>query len=237
MRTSFSSPQSMKFLLPLLILLFTFGTAVAQQAGTVLPLKVIVFGDSITAGNMLPKDQRSQVWGNLVEQQSQGKLQMVNEGKGGRLTNSLAEFNVMLARQSQAGFLVIALGMNDSRDIKADCVPHAVSHIQAMIELARAAYGKIPILLVGPTNIRKDALGPTRSLGDQREAKLQELGTAFAALAAQTGCDFVNLYGTVPEASLTKDGVHPDSAGNQAIAGVILPKLLSDAKSPALPAP
>jgi acyl-CoA thioesterase I len=236
MRTSFSSPQSMKFLLPLLILLFTFGTTVAQQAGPV-PLKVIVFGDSITAGNMLPKDQRSQVWVNLVEQQSQGKLQMVNEGKGGRLTNSLAEFKAMLARQSQAGFLVIALGMNDSRDIKADCVPHAVSHIQTMIELARAAYGKIPILLVGPTNIRKDALGPTRSLGDQREAKLQELGTAFAALAAQTGCDFVNLYGTVPEASLTKDGVHPDSAGNQAIAGVILPKLLSDAKSPALPAP
>ena len=236
MRTSFSSPQSMKFLLPLLILLFTFGTTVAQQAGPV-PLKVIVFGDSITAGNMLPKDQRSQVWVNLVEQQSQGKLQMVNEGKGGRLTNSLAEFKAMLARQSQAGFLVIALGMNDSRDIKADCVPHAVSHIQTMIELARAAYGKIPILLVGPTNIRKDALGPTRSLGDQREAKLQELGTAFAALAAQTGCDFVSLYGTVPEASLTKDGVHPDSVGNQAIAGVILPKLLSDAKSPALPAP
>jgi acyl-CoA thioesterase I len=225
----------MKYLLSLLISFFAFGTAVAQQAKAVPMLKVVVFGDSITAGNMLPKDQRSQVWVNLVEQQSQGKLQMVNEGKGGRPTDSVTEFKAMLARQPHADLLVIALGMNDSRDIKEDCVPHAVSHLQAMIELARAAYGKIPILLVGPTNIRKDALGPSRPIADQRAAKLRELGAAFAVLAAQTGCDFVSLYGKVPETSLTKDGVHPDIAGNQAIAAVILPELVS--KSPAPHAP
>lgn len=227
----------MKFLLPLLLSLFSIGTSVAQPAAAASPLKVIVFGDSITAGNMLPKDQRSQVWVNLILQQSQGKFQMVNEGKGGRPTDSVTEFKAMLAHRPQADLLVIALGMNDSRDISNDCVPKAVSHIQAMIELARAAYGKIPILLVGPTNIRKDALGPSRPIADQRDAKLRDLGTAFAALATQTGCDFVSLYGKVPDTSLAKDGVHPDIAGNQAIADVILPKLVSDAKSPARAAP
>jgi len=214
--------------LRLLALPLAFGSAAfAQQTAAVKPLTVIVFGDSITAGNMLPADQHSQVWVNIVETQSQGKLQLVNEGKGGRPTDSVAEFTAMLARHPRADGLVLALGMNDSRDITDGCVPGAVKHLRAMVELARKAYGKIPILIVGPSNICKDALGPSKPIANQRDAKLRELGDAFAILAAQTGCDFVSLYGVVPATSLSKDGVHPDVAGNEAIAQVMLPKLLS----------
>jgi acyl-CoA thioesterase-1 len=179
---------------------------------------------------MLPVGQRSQVWVNIVESRSNGELQLVNEGKGGRPTDSEAEFKAMLARHPNMDGLVIALGTNDSRNIKEDCVPNALKHIQAMVTLARSIHDKLPILIVGPPNIRKDALGATRTIGDQRETKLRELGAAFATLAKQTGCDFVSLYGALPEASLTRDGVHPDVAGNEAIANVILPKLLPAAR-------
>lgn len=195
------------------------------------PRVVIVFGDSITAGSALPKDQQSQVWVRLVEARSEGKLQMINEGKGGRPTDSVKEFDAMLQRQPKDDLLVIALGMNDSRDITEQCVPKAVANVRAMIAAARAKYGgNLSVLLVGPTNIRKDALGPTKPIADQRDAKLRELGTAFEALAKELHCDFTSLYGAVPEASLTKDGVHPDAAGNEAIAQALLPKLLPSAR-------
>jgi acyl-CoA thioesterase-1 len=191
------------------------------------PRVVVVFGDSITAGSALPKDQQSQLWLRLVEARSDGKLQMLNEGKGGRPTDSLKEFDAMLQRQPKADLLVILLGTNDSRDITDQCVPKAVANERAMITKARDHWGKeLAILLVGPTNIRKDALGPTRPIADQRDARLRELGVAFEVLAKETHCEFTSLYGVVPAASLAKDGVHPDPAGNEAIAQALLPKLL-----------
>jgi acyl-CoA thioesterase-1 len=187
------------------------------------PCVVVVFGDSITAGGALPAAERSQAWVRLVEKQAAGKLRLVNEGKGGRPTDSVKDFDAMLLRNPHADVLVIALSTNDSRDITDACVPKAVKNIRAMVEGGRKAYGpKLRVLLVGPPNIRKDALGPTKPIADQRDAKLRELGAAFAKLAVETQCEFVSLYGAVPAASLTRDGVHPDAAGNAAIAKVLL---------------
>ena len=133
----------------------------------------------------------------------------------------------MLAKQPKPDGLVIALGMNDSRDITEKCVPLAVANLRYMIEQARKAYGeKLPVLLVGPTNINKAALGPTKPIANEREGKLKDMGTAFEKLAQETHCDFVSLFGVVPETSLTKDGVHPDVAGNVAIAAALKPNLL-----------
>ena len=191
------------------------------------PRVVIVFGDSIAAGSALPKDQQTQVWVRLVEVQSEGKLQMLNEGKGGRPTDSVKEFETTLTRRPKADLLIIALGTNDSRDISEQCVPKAVANVRAMITKARDQYGRdLAVLLVGPPNIRKDALGPTKPIADQRDAKLRELGAGFEALARELRCDFTSLYGVIPEASLAKDGVHPDVAGNEAIAHAMLPRLL-----------
>ena len=200
----------------LLLLALSFGV-VAQSPRP--PYTVIVFGDSITEGGALPKDQRDRVWVKQVEAQSNGTLILLNEGKGGRPTDSMKDFEAMLQRRPKADALVIALGMNDSRDITTHCVPKAVANVRAMVAKARQAHGeKFPVLLVGPTNINRAALGPTKSIGAQRETNLRELGSAFAQLAIETHCEFTSLFGVVPEASLLKDGVHPDAEGNAAIA-------------------
>src|SRR6516162_7475365 len=101
-------------------LYFLLLTAVLQFAPLlhgVEPRVVIVFGDSITAGNALPPADQPHVWVRVVEERSEGALQMVNEGKGGRPTDSVKEFGQMLARHEHADVLVLALGTNDSRDI------------------------------------------------------------------------------------------------------------------------
>ena len=58
----------------------------------------MVFGDSITAGSALSPGDRPHAWVRLVEEQSDGHLQMLNEGKGGRPTDSVKEFTEMLKR-------------------------------------------------------------------------------------------------------------------------------------------
>ncbi|MEI7728285.1 MAG: SGNH/GDSL hydrolase family protein [Verrucomicrobiota bacterium] len=205
------------------LLMFTMAASLLAAAE---PRTVVVFGDSITQGGALPKNDRTNAWVNVVERTSQGRLKMVNEGKGGRPTDSVKEFDAMLVCHPRADALVIALGTNDSRDTTDKCVPKAVANIQAMIARARKAWGeKLPVLLVGPPNINKSALGPTKPIANEREAKLRELGEAFARLAKDQRCEYGTLFGVVPESSMTKDGVHPDSAGNAAIASAMLPKI------------
>lgn len=200
----------------------TPATAPATPPPAGATLTVVVFGDSIAEGGALPKDQRAKAWVNVVQAESGGRLALVNEGKGGRPTDSVKEFDAMLARRPHADVLVIALGINDSRDVTDACVPKAVANVRAMVDRGRRAYGPgVRVLLVGPPNIRKDALGPTKPIADQREAKVRELGAAFEALAKEVGGEFVSLYGVVPPESLTKDGVHPDAAGNAAIAKIM----------------
>ena len=191
------------------------------------PRTVVVFGDSITAGSAMAGNEREQLWLRVIERESKGKLHLINEGKGGRPTASRAEFDAMLDRQPRMDQLVIALGMNDSRDLSDNCVPKAVANVRYMIEQARHKYGAaLPVLLVGPSNLNKEALVATKPIAKEREAKLKELGAAFEQLAKDTPCDYVSLFGVVPESSLTKDGVHPDASGNQPIAQTIKAKLL-----------
>lgn len=191
------------------------------------PRLVVVFGDSITQGGALPVADRARVWVALVETNSTGRLKLVNEGKGGRPTASVKEFEAMLTRHPRADQLVIALGTNDSRDLTDECVPKAVANLRTMVVKARQAWGDpLRVLLVGPPNINKAALGPTKPIANEREAKLREQGAAFEKLARELGCEFTSLFGVVPDASLTKDGVHPDAAGNEVIARALLPILL-----------
>jgi acyl-CoA thioesterase-1 len=186
------------------------------------PRTVVVFGDSISAGSNLPAGDQDKLWLRIIEKDANGTLTMVNEGKGGRPTASRPEFDAMLARQPKMDLLVIALGMNDSRDITESCVPKAVDNLRYMITRARQKHGAaLTVLLAGPSNINKSTLGPTKPIANEREAKLKELGAAFEKLARETKCGYVSLFGCVPETSLTKDGVHPDGAGNAAIAEVM----------------
>lgn len=209
----------------LLLLLVALTLNVSADV-TAQPRTVIVFGDSITAGSALPQADKERAWIKRIEADSAGTLILINEGKGGRPTNSVMEFEAMLQRHPKADAVVIALGMNDSRDITAACVPKAVAHVRSMIEKARLAYGqKLPVLLLGPTNINQAALGPTKPIGNEREAKLVELGEAFAHLAKDMQSQYLSLFGSVPDGCLLKDGVHPDAEGNAALAKMLGPKL------------
>jgi len=167
----------------------------------------------------MPPEEQPRVWPNVVEELSGGTFRAINEGRGGRPTDSVAEFRDALQRHgAHFDLLVIALGANDARDISGHCVPNALRNLREMVRLAREARPGLPILLAGPPNIRKGALGPTRPIGDQRDQNLRDLTAAYEPLARELACDFVPLYGVLPPESLAVDGVHPDARGNAPLA-------------------
>lgn len=198
--------------------------AEAAVAGTA---TVVVFGDSIATGNALPKSERDHAWVLRVEQLSLGRLYMVNEGKPGRRTSSVDEFAEMLARRSHIDALVIALGTNDSSELTETAVGAATDHLRAMIELARARRARLPVLVVAPPDLRPDRLRAGKEIGQRRVAQISALTAAFEHLSVEMGCAFASLHSVVPKSSLVADGMHPDSAGNEAIAQYLLPRLLA----------
>ncbi len=177
----------------------------------------------------MPEDEKTSLWLLLVEKKADGQLKLINEGKGGRPTASVEEFRAALKKHASFEVLLISLGTNDSRDISEKCVPAAVANIEQMIVLVREAKPRLRVLLVGPPNINKNALGPTKPIANEREQKLKDLNEAFKKLAQENQCEFVSLFGAVPNESLLRDGVHPDAKGNEAIAAVIYKALLPDA--------
>ena len=205
--------------------LCSFAVAGCTQEAVPSPKIVVIYGDSITTGELL-KDKQER-WASQVESQAGGALQVINEGKGGRPTNSLGDFEAMMKRRSRMDALVIALGGNDARDVSGRCVPNALRNVKTMVVRARESYGAaLPILLVAPTNIRKDALGPSKPIANEREANLIALNDAYPILAKEQNCAFVSTYDVVPHESLKVDGVHPDAFGHAEIAKVMLPAIL-----------
>jgi len=188
------------------------------------PRTVIAYGDSLTEG----KSGGESAWVKLLERDSGGQLKVINEGKGGRATgDGKWDFDKMTARQPRADTIVIALCTNDSRDLKPESITKATSNVRYMIDRARQCYGPwVKLLIIGPPNINKAALVATKPIANEREAQLKALGAAFEALAKEKQCDFVSLFGAVPEETLTKDGVHPDATGHAAMAKVLKGRLL-----------
>lgn len=200
-------------------------SAPAQAA----PKVVVAYGDSITLGNALPEAQRGGVWVTRVAQMSGGRLVLVNEGRGGRWARQLDEFDAMLRRQAHADVLVLALGTNDSNEASAQMVARTTGNLRTMIERARRAWGPaLRVVIVGPPQLRPDRRPDARA-AVERNGRLRALNRSFEALAREARAQFKSLYGVPPDASLEADGMHPDAAGNEAIARALYPVLLEAA--------
>lgn len=187
--------------------------------------RILVFGDSICAGSDIPDGGPADAWPNLVA--ADAGLEIANRSRGGRPTASLDEFvPVWDAESALRGpdILLIALGTNDSRDLSTGMVAAAVANIDAMLQHARRSWTGRAIL-VGPYNINPDALRQTHGIRHERARNLILLNEAYAAYAARSGCGFLPLHGSIPLSCLLADGVHPDRAGNVAIAESALPRL------------
>lgn len=190
---------------------------------------LLVFGDSLSSAEALPKDKKAGVWPGLLETQAQGWLGVINESKPARTTSAVTDFDAVLKkkRTTPPDLIVIMLGTEDTRDPSPQCVPRAVNNLRALVTAARRKLGpQFPVLLIAPPNLRKSDLPPGAATPEQRSASLKALADAIAKLAQETKCAFASAQGVIPEEHFAKGGLLPDENGHIALANAFLPVVL-----------
>ena len=175
------------------------------------PIKIVAFGDSLTAGYMLPPDNAFPVVLGKALKARGHNVEMINAGVSGDTTSAGLE-RIAWAIPADADAVILELGANDA--LRGLDPATAKQNLTAMIKLIQAQ--KTDILLAG-------MLAP-RSMG---EPYTKAFDAIFPDLAAQYGLllypFFVEKTALNPQLSLS-DGLHPNAKGVEAIVAGILPK-------------
>jgi acyl-CoA thioesterase-1 len=174
------------------------------------PPRIVVLGDSLTAGLGIPRDQAYPALLQRKIQEAGIPLEVVNAGISGDTTaDGLRRTNWAL--EGDVRLLIVALGANDG--LRGLPTSQMKTNLQSIIHRARQR--AIPVLLVG--------MEAPPNFGEQYAAAFRQV---FQDLARENKVTFVPflLEGVAGVSDLNQpDGVHPTSAGAARIADHLWP--------------
>ena len=193
----------------------TFATPVAAQTASPAkgaPLKIVAFGDSLTAGYGLSAQDAFPA---VLERALKAKghnVEIENAGvSGDTASGGLARLDWSIADGTDA--VIVELGANDMlRGVEPKVTRQALDDI-----LAKLKARNIPVLLSG-----------MRAAPNMGPDYLREYEAIFPALAQKYDVVFYPFFldGVAADPKLAlRDGVHPNGAGVQIIVDGILPKV------------
>jgi len=177
------------------------------------PLRVVAFGDSLSAGYLLPADA---AFPNQLERRLRADgfdAKIVNAGVSGDTTaGGLSRIDWSLA--DNPGAAIVELGSNDA--LRGIDPAQTEKNLSAILARLKAAH--VPVLLLG--------MRAPRNLGPEYAAQFDPI---YPRLAKQYGDDlypFV-LDGVALNPKLNQaDGIHPNPAGEKIVADRIYPYVL-----------
>jgi lysophospholipase L1-like esterase len=195
---------------------------------------VVFYGDSITHHN----DYVAFLALFYATRYPEAGIRFRNAGVGGNRTSSaLPRFGQDVADRSPA-LVAVLFGMNDGnqRDFDAGTLTTFQQGLRTI--LARIdAETQAKVVLLGPTYFDRDEKLRHRTsdepVAEDYNGVLVRFGTAVAEIARDRGCPFVDLNALLaeatrrlravdPAATLSRDGVHPTTAGHFVIATALL---------------
>lgn len=191
------------------LIVFMFGHHMAAYAK---PLTLVAFGDSLTAGYLLPQDQGFPA---VLERELKARghdVVVINGGVSGDTTaDGLARLDWTIP--DGVSGIILELGANDMLRGLDPTIPR--NNLREI--LTRLQARKIPVLLMGmkaQTNFGPDYLGAFDSIYPDmaHEFNLPLYGFFLEGVAGH------------PDLSL-QDGLHPNAAGVQKIVGLTLPMM------------
>ncbi|MFU8860990.1 MAG: arylesterase [Cyclonatronaceae bacterium] len=194
-----------------MILLFLFLLALqGQYSPADEPVNILFFGDSITAGYGIDKDQAFPAHIQDKLDSLNWNARAINAGLSGETSSGGLRRIDWLLRQ-RIDIMVLELGANDGlRGIDLD-LTH--SNLQAIIDRTRTVYPEADIVIAGmqvPPNLGRDYTDQFR--------------TMFISLAENNDATLIPfiLEGVagIPELNLP-DGIHPTDEGHQIIADTV----------------
>jgi len=176
------------------------------------PLRILVLGDSLTAGYGLPAEEAFPVQLEQALRQTGRTVKVLNGGVSGDTTaGGLARLDWALADKPQ--LVIIELGANDAlRGLPPEQTRHNLDAI-----MTRLKQQGIAVLLTG--------MRAPRNLGSDYYNKFDQI---YPELAARHGVAFFPFFldgvAAVPKFN-QEDGIHPNPAGVRLIVCNLLPTL------------
>lgn len=166
---------------------------------------ILAFGDSLTAGYRLDRDQ---AWPTLLQKQidqANMKYRVINAGISGETTaGGLARLPALLAREKPR-LVILELGANDA--LRGLSLSQAKNNLERMIQMSKASGAEV--LLVGmriPPNY-----------GSAYARKFQQMYPDLARAHKTAFLPFL-LEGVAGNFALNlDDGIHPNAAGQRII--------------------
>ncbi len=197
-----------------------FPQALTANDSAFSPPRVLVLGDSLTAGYGLPLDLAFPARLEAALQRAGKNVSVINAGVSGDTSaGGLARLEWALADAPQ--LVIVELGANDA--LRGLDPQQTFANLDAILERLKAA--GVPALLAG--------MKAPRNLGADYVAAFDRI---YPELAARHGVPLYPFFlnGVAGDAKLNlADGIHPNAAGVEKIVDGILPmvlKLLSKGK-------
>ena len=187
--------------------------------------RVLCYGDSITRGTYIDgKYQTTLNWVSLAQEKAPETVKFINAGRSGRSTSDLQNIELYFDRHRQIDHAILFLGVNDLRVSTEEVLQSCVANTKKTIERLRQVYGEnlnltilsSPGLSVG--NISKRFYN--KGYNEKEHAMLDKLRAQYSSLAKETGCHYVDLWGTVSKENYS-DGLHPNKQGQEQIANKV----------------
>jgi acyl-CoA thioesterase-1 len=198
-------------LMAIVNLLFAASFGVAQAADDAAPIRIVAFGDSLTAGYMLPPSEAFPVQLAEALKAKGTAVDIANAGVSGDTTAAgLERFDWAIHEGTEA--VIVELGANDAlRGIDPDETRRNLDAI-----LSRLKARNIEVLLAG--------MAAPKNWGKEYEARFATIYTDLAAKHDVLLYPFF-LEGVALDGKLNmQDGLHPTGAGVGVIVRGILPK-------------
>jgi acyl-CoA thioesterase-1 len=196
--------------LALLVKLVVFVSAMPLSADTARPIRLVAFGDSLTAGFMLSPTQSFPAQLDRALKAKGHSVEVVNAGVSGDTTaNGLERFDWAITDGTEA--VILELGANDA--LRGIPPRKARANLEEIIERLRSR--NIEVLLAG-------MIAP-KNWGSEYE---REYNPIFGELADKYGLVYYPFFldGVAMEKSLNlADGIHPTAMGVGRIVQGILP--------------
>lgn len=194
------------------------------------PLRIIAFGDSLTAGYNLARDK---AWPALLEymlNEANLPATVVNAGISGDSSTGGSR-RIGWTLRKPVDIFILALGANDA--LRGSSPDVTQRNLQAIIDAVKAAYPEAHILIAGmlaPPNLGEDYQQAFAKIYPQL-AESNQLPLLPFLLEGVAGDPELNL----------SDGIHPNEEGQQVVARLVMKHLLQmlDEPSPccSIPAP
>lgn len=210
--------QTMLVLLALVVFMATAQAAESSAAEKSVaeksPVKVLAFGDSLTAGYGLKREEALPVQLQALFDAAGVPVQFVQGGVSGDTTASGLNRLEWTIKRQQPQYAILALGGNDMLRAIDPATTH--NNLRRMLDIFKAH--NIPVLLAG-----------MRAPSSYGAAFAQGYDNMYKSLAAEYGAVLYPflLEGVAQDPRLNlRDGVHPNADGVQVIARGIYPSVV-----------